>query len=106
LGVVEKAVFDAKRPAEMDESEIFVFGHVGDGGAQSTEVEGSDDTGGVTDVGVGSWPSCGCRGKVKLPVVGEIRPISSVAEVTPWFLTHTCRANVSWCTFAARIRRR
>eukprot|EP00956_Cyclotella_meneghiniana_P008090 scaffold10768_cov24-Cyclotella_meneghiniana.AAC.7 len=34
-------------------------------------------TSGVTDVGVGSWPSCGCRGKVKLPVVGEIWPISS-----------------------------
>eukprot|EP00956_Cyclotella_meneghiniana_P034181 scaffold102129_cov38-Cyclotella_meneghiniana.AAC.2 len=39
LGVVEKAVFDAKLPAEMDESEIFVFGRVGDGGAKFTEVE-------------------------------------------------------------------
>eukprot|EP00956_Cyclotella_meneghiniana_P032053 scaffold86351_cov69-Cyclotella_meneghiniana.AAC.1 len=58
LGVVEKAVFDAKRPAEMDESEIFVFGHVGDGGAQSTEVEGSDDTGGASDDCVGYWRSC------------------------------------------------
>ena len=38
-GVVEKAVFDAKLPAEMDESEIFVFGRVGDGGAKFTEVE-------------------------------------------------------------------
>eukprot|EP00956_Cyclotella_meneghiniana_P017770 scaffold29224_cov40-Cyclotella_meneghiniana.AAC.1 len=27
-GVVEKAVFDAKEPAEMDELEIFVFGRV------------------------------------------------------------------------------
>eukprot|EP00956_Cyclotella_meneghiniana_P011406 scaffold16006_cov70-Cyclotella_meneghiniana.AAC.1 len=39
LGVVEKAVFDAKQPAEMDESKIFVFGGDGDGGAKSTEVE-------------------------------------------------------------------
>ena len=39
LGFVEKAVFDAIQPAEMDESEIFVFGRVGDGGAKSTEVE-------------------------------------------------------------------
>eukprot|EP00956_Cyclotella_meneghiniana_P006746 scaffold8981_cov73-Cyclotella_meneghiniana.AAC.8 len=39
LGVVEKAVFDAKQPAEMDESEIFVFGRVGDGGGKFTEVE-------------------------------------------------------------------
>ena len=34
LGVVEKAVFDAIQPAEVDESEIFVFGRVGDGGAK------------------------------------------------------------------------
>eukprot|EP00956_Cyclotella_meneghiniana_P001119 scaffold1301_cov75-Cyclotella_meneghiniana.AAC.2 len=34
LGVVEKALFDAKQPAEMDEWEIFVFGGVGDGGAK------------------------------------------------------------------------
>ena len=34
LGVVEKAVFDVKQPAEVDESEIFVFGRVGDGGAK------------------------------------------------------------------------
>eukprot|EP00956_Cyclotella_meneghiniana_P000692 scaffold737_cov60-Cyclotella_meneghiniana.AAC.1 len=27
------------RPAKMDESEIFVFGRVGDGGAKSTEAE-------------------------------------------------------------------
>eukprot|EP00956_Cyclotella_meneghiniana_P012308 scaffold17488_cov39-Cyclotella_meneghiniana.AAC.1 len=39
LGVVAKAVFDAKQPAEMDESEIFVFGGDSDGGAKSTEVE-------------------------------------------------------------------
>eukprot|EP00956_Cyclotella_meneghiniana_P007802 scaffold10401_cov71-Cyclotella_meneghiniana.AAC.1 len=39
LGVVEKAVFDAKQPAEMDESEIFVFGGVGDGRPKSTEME-------------------------------------------------------------------
>eukprot|EP00956_Cyclotella_meneghiniana_P012746 scaffold18143_cov65-Cyclotella_meneghiniana.AAC.6 len=39
LGVVEKAVFDAKQPAKMDESEIFVFGRVGDGGVKWTEVE-------------------------------------------------------------------
>ena len=31
---MEKAVFDAIQPAEVDESEIFVFGRVGDGGAK------------------------------------------------------------------------
>eukprot|EP00956_Cyclotella_meneghiniana_P044084 scaffold301313_cov146-Cyclotella_meneghiniana.AAC.1 len=39
LGVVEKAVFDEKQQAEMDESEIFVFGRVGAGGAISAEIE-------------------------------------------------------------------
>eukprot|EP00956_Cyclotella_meneghiniana_P025093 scaffold51541_cov105-Cyclotella_meneghiniana.AAC.1 len=29
----------SSRPAEMDESEIFVFGRVGDGGVKWTEVE-------------------------------------------------------------------
>ena len=39
LGVVEKAVFDAIQPAEVDESEIFVFGGDGDGGANLAEAE-------------------------------------------------------------------
>ena len=38
-GVVVEAEFDVKQKAEMDESEIFVFGGVGDGGAISAEVE-------------------------------------------------------------------
>ena len=38
-GVVEKAVFDVKQPAEMDELEIFVFGRVVGGGAKSEEVQ-------------------------------------------------------------------
>ena len=33
-GVVAEAVFVENRPAEVDESEIFVFGGVGDGGAK------------------------------------------------------------------------
>ena len=32
-------VFDAYQPGEMDESEIFVFGGVGDGGAKMEETE-------------------------------------------------------------------
>ena len=39
LGVVAEAVFVENRPAEVDESEIFVFGGVGDGGAKLAEVE-------------------------------------------------------------------
>eukprot|EP00956_Cyclotella_meneghiniana_P001514 scaffold1713_cov45-Cyclotella_meneghiniana.AAC.1 len=39
-GVVDEAViFDVKQPSEMDESEIFVFGRGGGGGAKSEEVE-------------------------------------------------------------------
>ena len=39
-GVVAEAVFVENRPAaEVDESEIFVFGGVGDGGAKSAEAE-------------------------------------------------------------------
>ena len=38
-GVVAEAVFVEDRPAEEDESEIFVFGRVGDGKAKSSEVE-------------------------------------------------------------------
>ena len=38
-GVVADAVFDEHRPAETDESEIFVFGRVGDGRAKSSEAE-------------------------------------------------------------------
>ena len=38
-GVVAEAVFVENRPAEVDESEIFVFGGVGDGGAKLAEVE-------------------------------------------------------------------
>ena len=34
-----EAVFVENRPAEVDESEIFVFGGVGDGGAKFAEVE-------------------------------------------------------------------
>ena len=33
------AVFDEHRPAETDESQIFVFGRVGDGGAKTEEAE-------------------------------------------------------------------
>ena len=36
---------------------------------------GSDDTGGVTDVGVGSWRSCHCKGVVYLGFVAEILAI-------------------------------
>eukprot|EP00956_Cyclotella_meneghiniana_P005572 scaffold7169_cov76-Cyclotella_meneghiniana.AAC.4 len=38
-GVVAEAVFVENQPAEMDESEIFVFGGVGDGGAKLAEAE-------------------------------------------------------------------
>ena len=38
-GVVAEAVFVENRPAEVDESEIFVFGGVGDGGAKLAEAE-------------------------------------------------------------------
>eukprot|EP00956_Cyclotella_meneghiniana_P015740 scaffold24403_cov39-Cyclotella_meneghiniana.AAC.1 len=37
--VVAKALVDAKQPAEMDESEIFVSGRVGSVRAKSEEVE-------------------------------------------------------------------
>ena len=38
-GVEVEAVFDEWQPAEMDESEIFVFGGDGDGGAKLAEAE-------------------------------------------------------------------
>ena len=38
-GVGAEAEFVENRPAEVDESEIFVFGGVGDGGAKLAEVE-------------------------------------------------------------------
>eukprot|EP00956_Cyclotella_meneghiniana_P021701 scaffold39793_cov93-Cyclotella_meneghiniana.AAC.3 len=38
-GVVAETVFVENRPAEVDESEIFVLGGVGDGGAKLAEVE-------------------------------------------------------------------
>ena len=38
-GVGADAEFVENRPAEMDESEIFVFGGDGDGGAKSAEAE-------------------------------------------------------------------
>jgi len=38
-GVVAEAEFVEDRPAEVDESETFVFGRVGDGEAKSLEVE-------------------------------------------------------------------
>ena len=38
-GVGTDTAFDELQPAEIDESEIFVFGRVGDGGANSAEVE-------------------------------------------------------------------
>ena len=38
------AVFDEHLPAETDESEIFVFRRVGDGGAKSSEVEAAMTT--------------------------------------------------------------
>ena len=39
LGVVAEAVFDVRQLAEIDESVIFVFGRVDDGGAISAAVE-------------------------------------------------------------------
>ena len=39
LGVVVEAVFDVRQLAEIDESVIFVFGRVDDGGAISAAVE-------------------------------------------------------------------
>ena len=39
LVVVAEAVFVENRPAEVDESEIFVFGGDGDGGAKLAEAE-------------------------------------------------------------------
>ena len=39
LGSGVSGVFDAYQPVEMDESEIFVFGGVGDGGAKMEEAE-------------------------------------------------------------------
>eukprot|EP00956_Cyclotella_meneghiniana_P041060 scaffold213197_cov42-Cyclotella_meneghiniana.AAC.2 len=38
-GVVAETEFVENRPVEVDESEIFMFGCVGDGGANSAEVE-------------------------------------------------------------------
>ena len=38
-GVVAEAEFVENQPAEMDESEIFVFRGDGDGGAKSAEAE-------------------------------------------------------------------
>ena len=64
-GVVEKAVFDVKQPAEMDESEIFVFGRVGDGGAKSAEVEAAMTPPGELALALGVDVSSAARGRLK-----------------------------------------
>eukprot|EP00956_Cyclotella_meneghiniana_P021700 scaffold39793_cov93-Cyclotella_meneghiniana.AAC.2 len=53
-------------------------------------------------LGHGQVVAAGFRGKVNLPVVGEIRPISSAMVGDTMVLTHKCRASVSWFTFAVR----
>ena len=68
-GVVEKAVFDVKQPAEMDESEIFVFSCVGGGGAKSAEVEAAMtppvNTSGELALALGVDVSFAARGRLK-----------------------------------------
>eukprot|EP00956_Cyclotella_meneghiniana_P014171 scaffold21129_cov82-Cyclotella_meneghiniana.AAC.1 len=64
-GVVEKAVFDVKQPAEMDESEIFVFGRVGGGGAKSAEVEAAMTPPGELALALGVDVSSAARGRLK-----------------------------------------
>eukprot|EP00956_Cyclotella_meneghiniana_P025115 scaffold51709_cov85-Cyclotella_meneghiniana.AAC.1 len=64
-GVVEKAVFDVKQPAEMHESEIFVFGRVGGGGAKSAEVEAAMTPLGELVLASGVDVSSAARGRLK-----------------------------------------
>ena len=64
-GVVEKAVFDVKQPAEMDESEIFVFSCVGGGGAKSAEVEAAMTPPGELALALGVDVSSAARGRLK-----------------------------------------
>ena len=70
-GVVEKAVFDVKQPAEMDESEIFVFSCVGGGRAKSAEVEAAMTPPGELALALGVDVSSAAGGEVEITAVVE-----------------------------------
>ena len=50
----------------MDESEIFVFGRAGDGGAKSAEVEAAMTPPGESPLTLEVYSDVGVRGRVKL----------------------------------------
>ena len=63
--VVAKAVFDAKQPVEMDESEIFVSGRVSSVRAKSEEVEAAMTPPGELALALGVDVSSAARGRLK-----------------------------------------
>ena len=63
--VVAKAVFDAKQPVEMDESEIFVSGRVGSVRAKSEEVEAAMTLPGELALTLGVGTTTAARGRLK-----------------------------------------
>ena len=67
--VVAKAVFDAKQPAEMDESEIFVSGRVGSVRAKSEEVEAAMTPPGELALTLGVGTTTAARGGSLWPAV-------------------------------------
>eukprot|EP00956_Cyclotella_meneghiniana_P039568 scaffold174427_cov37-Cyclotella_meneghiniana.AAC.1 len=63
--VVAEAVFVEDRPAEVDESEIFVFGRVSVGGAKLEETEAAMTPPGELALALGVHGDVGVRGRLK-----------------------------------------
>eukprot|EP00956_Cyclotella_meneghiniana_P018962 scaffold32046_cov63-Cyclotella_meneghiniana.AAC.1 len=64
-GVVVEAEHVKNQPTEMDESEIFVFGRVGDAGANTEEMEAAMTPPGEMALTLGVDGSTAARGRLK-----------------------------------------
>eukprot|EP00956_Cyclotella_meneghiniana_P020612 scaffold36596_cov72-Cyclotella_meneghiniana.AAC.1 len=64
-GVVAETVFVEDQPAEVDESEIFVFGRVGDAGANKEETEAAMTPPSELALTLGVGTTTAARGRLK-----------------------------------------
>ena len=87
-GVVEKAVFDVKQQAEMNETEVFVFGRVGGGGAKSAEVEAAMADAVVLALTLGVGATTAARGRLKSRQLLRYSRRFSRRWGSSWFFVH------------------